>query len=108
MQNMNPVLLGSNEPNPFIPNPPPGAKLYRDLFTYQVPVFASLAILVGTATNQILIQNDSDFEWVMGVYQYDLAAAAFLNNTAPVPNSTVLIVDSGSGRQLSNAAVPVS
>ena len=107
MQNLNPVLLGSNEPNPFVPSPPPGAKIYRDLFTYQVPVFTNLAAAGGAATNQILIQNDSDFEWIAGAYEFDLAAATYVNAAQNVPNMTILIVDTGSGRQLMNAAVPI-
>jgi hypothetical protein len=106
MQNMNPVLLGSNEPNPFVPQPPPGAKIYRDLFTYEVPSFDLLA--VGAAvTNQVLIQNDSDFEWIAAAYEFDLAATTYVNAAQNVPNMTILIVDTGSGRQLMNAAVPV-
>lgn len=87
--------------------PPPGYAVMREFFTYQVPVFSNLAALVGTATNQLLIQADSDFEWVAGAYEFDLAAAQLAMATRQVPNMTIQIQDSGSGRFLSNAAVPV-
>lgn len=87
--------------------PPPGYAVMREPFFYQVPVFASLAILTGTATNQLLIQADSDFEWVAGAYEFDVAAAQTTISAQPVPNMTIQIQDTGSGRFMSNAAVPV-
>ena len=82
-------------------------KVWTDFFTYQVPVFTNLAALVGTATNQVVIQADSDFEWCHAAYEFDLAATQTDYSTRRLPNMTILITDSGSGRQLSNAAVPV-
>jgi len=87
--------------------PPPGFSVMREFFQYQVPVFASLAAAGGTVTNNLLIQADSDFEWSIGGYEFDLASAAITISTQSVPNMTILVTDSGSGRQLSNAAVPV-
>lgn len=86
---------------------PAGYTSFPDMFTYQVPVFSNLAVN-AQATNQLLIQADADFEWVAAVYEFDLAAAAFTSNTRPLPNCTVQITDTGSGRQLMNAAVPVT
>ena len=83
-----------------------GKRVVMDMFTYQVPVFTNLAV-GASLTNQIIIQADADFEWIEAVYEFDLAAAAYLYNTRPMPNMTVLIVDGSSGRQLMNNAVPV-
>jgi len=88
--------------------PPPGYSVMREFFAYQVPVFSNLAILVGTVTNNLLIQADADFEWVAGMYQFDLAAAQVTFNTASVPNMTLQIQDSGSGNFISSGAVPVT
>lgn len=77
-----------------------------DLFSYVFPTFA-----VAPAANQqqqVLIQADSDFECLQLMFHADIAAAAFLWNTRPLPNVTLLLTDSGSGRQLMNAAVPLS
>lgn len=82
------------------------AKIWRDPFTYVFPVFSAVAA-GAQATQQLTIQSDADFEWVYGAYQYSLAFAAFTESTRPIPNSSVVIQDQGSGRQLSNAAVPV-
>jgi hypothetical protein len=79
----------------------------REFFQYQVPVFSNIANAGGTLTQNLLIQADSDFEWSEGTYEFDLASAAIALSTQQVPNMTILIVDSGSGRQLSSAAVPV-
>lgn len=100
---MNNIILQST-----VLGSPPGYQPFPDWFTYQVPVFSNLAAAGGTATNQILIQADADFEWVAAVYQFDLAAAAYTYTTRPIPNMTIQITDSGSGRQLMNAAVPVT
>jgi hypothetical protein len=107
MSEMTNILLGSQEPNPYLTVSPPGARVWRDWFAYQVPVFSNLAANGGTATNQIVIQNDSDFEWVAGSLAFDQAAAAYTYQNTPIPNMSVLIVDGGSGRQLMNAPVPV-
>lgn len=88
--------------------PPNGYAVMREFFSYQVPVFASLAAATGTAANNLLIQSDSDFEWTAGVYQFDIAATLNTWATRFIPNMTIQIADSGSGRFLSNAAVPVT
>lgn len=87
--------------------PPPGFAVMREFFQYQIPVFTNLAAGGGTVTNNLLIQADSDFEWSVGTYEFDLASAAVLINTQSLPNMTILLTDSGSGRQLSSAAVPL-
>jgi len=87
--------------------PPPGYYVVREFFTYEVPVFSNLAILVGTAANNLPIQADADFEWTHGVYEFDLAATSTTFATRFIPNMTLQISDSGSGRFITSAAVPV-
>jgi hypothetical protein len=84
-----------------------GQVVLLDWFTYQVPVFQDLAA-GAQGSQQVVIQADADFEWIAAAYEYDLAGAAYVYNTRPMPNMSVLIVDGGSGRQLSNVAVPVT
>ena len=88
--------------------PPPGYYVMREFFVYQVPVFASLAAATGTGSQNLLIQADSDFEWTHGIYQFDIAATQVTWATRPIPNMTIQITDSGSGRFISSAAVPVT
>jgi hypothetical protein len=79
-----------------------------DWFSYVFPTFAAIAALsAATPQQQIQIQNDSDFELRWITYHMDNAAAAFNQGNAPLANITALIVDSGAGRQLMNAAVPL-
>ena len=110
------MQLPANVPFGYIAFPPaywyrptydfPG-KVGFDWFTYVFPTFA--AIGVGAANQQqLIIQNDSDFECRRIVFHMDLAAAAYTTSTQPMPNVTALIVDSGSGRQLMSAAVPLA
>jgi hypothetical protein len=53
---------------------------------------------------QVLIDSGSDFLWQEGVYEFDLAAAAYTNNTRPIPNMNIIINDSAAGRNLQNIA----
>lgn len=88
-------------------NPNQGAKTDEDFFTYQFPTFASI-VAGGNQTQSIIIQADSDFLIEKLTYQADLAGVAQTDSTRPLPNATILITDTGSGRQLSNIAVPIT
>lgn len=82
------------------------ARIWRDFFVYGFPAVTDLAA-GGQITVNLNIQSDSDFEWIYGAYQYSRAEAAFTESSRPIPNSRVLLIDAGSGRQLSNQAVPI-
>lgn len=88
--------------------PPAGHYTVRELFVYQVPLIDDLGTLTGTETQNLLIQNDSDFEWSHGVYHFVQAAAQTTFNTGIIPNMTIQIADSSSGRFISDAAVPIT
>lgn len=106
MNNMNPRIVMDEGGNEYMLRDGQRARIWRDPFEYVFPVFSNLA--AGAAGTQIVtIQADSDFEWVYGAYQFNLANAAFTESTRPIPNCTVLITDQGSGRQMMNAAIPV-
>lgn len=78
---------------------------YRDFFVYQVDF---LALAAGaTATGTFTVQADSDFIWEKATYLADIAAAAVTHDVQIVPLVTILITDTGSGRQLMNSAVPI-
>lgn len=77
-----------------------------DFFSYVFPTFTIAA--GGNQTQQVQIQADSDFELLQLMYHADIAAAAFVWNTRPIPNVTAVITDTGSGRQLMNGAVPLT
>ena len=79
--------------------------ILKDFFIYGI-TFPSIAP-GATATDNIQIQADADFE-VQKLTQFsDIAAAAQTVSTQVLPLVTVLIVDSGSGRQLMNEAVAI-
>lgn len=83
---------------------PPGAQF--DYFGYVFPTFAAIAV-GGNATQQVTIQADSDFEIRRIQYHADIAAAAFVANTRPIPNYTIQLTDSGAGRNLFNIPAPL-
>lgn len=90
------------------PQAPPGqpqVQYVEDFFVYTV---SFLALANGaTALGNIQIQADSDFKWIKSTYQADIAAAAYTESSQPIPNATLQIVDSGSGRQLFFNATPI-
>lgn len=77
-----------------------------DLFWMVFPTFGPMtAGLIQTQT--VNVPNDSDFECRALVYHLDAAAAQGASNTLAIPNITALLNDSGSGRNLMNAALPL-
>ena len=81
-------------------------QIVEDFFTYAVPVFTGLAD-GASATNNVVIQADSDFVLEQITYTATIANAAFTMNSRPIPNINILITDTGSGRQLMSSAVPI-
>src|SRR5262245_3653167 len=78
----------------------------EDLFAYAFPELVITAV-AGNDTQQVIIQDDSDFELLALMYHFTLANAAFLSGTRPIPNWTVQITDTGSGAALFNVPVPL-
>jgi hypothetical protein len=76
-----------------------------DLFTYEAD-FSGLAS-GATAIYQFNVQADSNFLWQRACFQADIADAAFTYQSQPIPNVTVLLTDTSSGRQLMSAPMPV-
>ena len=76
-----------------------------EFYTYQVS-FASLAN--GTdATGVINIEADSWFKAQKITYFADLALAAQTESSRVIPLVSVIITDTGSGRQIMNESVPI-
>jgi len=82
-----------------------GSERIKEFFVYQED-FSALAS-GASATGNINIQADSDFLLQKLTYAADIAAAAFTDSTRPIPECTIIITDTGSGRQLSESAVPI-
>lgn len=78
----------------------------EDFFTYNIQ-FEDLAV-GATQVGFIQIEADSDFLIQKLAYFSSIAGAAQTFNTIDIPLVTVLIVDTGSGRQLMNNAVPLT
>ena len=84
----------------------PLSQFTEDYFQYTID-FAALNS--GTSQNDsIQIQADSEFKWLKSTYHADIANAAFVANTRPIPNVTIQIVDTGSGRQLIDQPTPIA
>ena len=79
--------------------------ILKDFFIYAIE-FTTLAA-GATATGNIQIQADADFEVQKLSYFADIAGAAQTVTTQVVPLTTVLIVDAGSGRQIMNESIAV-
>lgn len=90
---------------PISPSP---ADVYfaRDFFVYELDISGLAA---GASTTQTFtIQADSDFLWTKGAYFADIAGASQQQSTRVIPLCSVLIQDTGSGRNLMSSSVPVS
>lgn len=94
----NPALPILNDPN----------ILAEDWYNYST-VFTSVAASTSY-TNSIQIEADSDFE-ILKLEQYTIASASEATpqtaGASTVPDCTVLLIDTGSGRQLMNIALPI-
>lgn len=77
---------------------------------YSYSCFVAGIAASGSATTSIQIEADSDFE-IVKLEQYTIQDAADtadqLAGGSIVPDCTVLLIDTGSGRQLMNIALPV-
>lgn len=74
--------------------------------TYYQTLVSNLAP-AANAPSQINIDAGTDFYWVATTYQADVGEAAQTESSIVIPLVTVIITDTGSQRQLMNAAVPL-
>lgn len=81
--------------------------LMRIPFIYVVPTISDLAAGATSSAAQFLVDSGSYFLWQQGVYEFDLNSAAYTYSTRPMPNYSITINDSGSGRNLQNTPVPI-
>lgn len=78
----------------------------RDFFIYPL-TFSALA--AGTSqTQNISVQQDSNFVLRKIGYAADISAAAQTDSSRVIPLVSVIITDQGSGRQIMSGAVPLS
>jgi hypothetical protein len=83
----------------------PQAQYVEDWFIYGIN---ALAIAPGANVNaNIQIQADSDFKLIKLSLMADIALASTTASTLVIPNATIQIVDTGSGRQLFFQPVPL-
>ena len=83
----------------------PGNVRRRDFYTYEAGVDA---IAVGASANDVInIEADADFILQKLTFYADIAGAAQTSGTRIVPNVTVQITDTGSGRQLMSNPIPI-
>lgn len=82
-------------------------RILKDPYMYTSD-FASIAA-GASATNTINIEADANFRWEKSTYMAANAAALtnLTVNTRIWPLVTILITDTGSGRQLMDSAIPI-
>ncbi len=83
----------------------PGEDRIKEFFTYEED-FTGL-VAGNSATGNISIQADSDFVLQKLTYQADIGGVAQTDSGRIIPNVTLVITDTGSGRQLMESAVPI-
>lgn len=83
----------------------PPKQYFEDPYSY-VLNFDDVAP-AGVSTQSIQILAAADFKWIKSTYQSDIDAAAFLTSTQPIPNATVQITESGTGRQMFSNPIPI-
>jgi len=77
-------------------------------FTYSVP-FTAVTGLNPSFSGTIQIQADADFAVLQSTYDFALNTAATDTPAAELkPNMSVLLTDTGSGRQLMDRLVPIN
>jgi hypothetical protein len=76
-----------------------------DLFVYEVD-FSNL-VAGSSQTSNFTVQQEADFLLTKLTLVADIAAAAFTEANRPVPLVTMMINDTGSGRNLMSSAVPL-
>jgi hypothetical protein len=89
-----------------VANGAPRVQYFEDFYVYT----ANFLALAPDASQifSIQIQADADFKWIKSTYQADIAEAAFTAATQPVPNVTVQLTDTGTGKQLFQTPVPIA
>ena len=77
----------------------------RDFYIYEA---MTEAIAVGGSDNDVInIEADSDFILQKLTFEADLAGAAQDHSTRVIPNVSVQLIDTGSGRQLMQEPIPI-
>lgn len=80
----------------------------RDFYVYEARTTAGTPIAAGvTQTDTIPVEADSNFILEKLAYIADIAGAALTQATQVVPLVTVLIKDTGSGRDLMSNPIPI-
>ena len=86
-----------------------GGRAYvaRDFYTYQENFFEADLIAGATVNGSIDIQADSDFVWLKSAFFADISGANQTADDLVIPLCSIQIVDTGSGRNLVESAVPI-
>jgi hypothetical protein len=103
MRNQFGAVVAGPPAGPIAGPTPPQIQYVQDWTIYE---FDALAIApAATVNGNITIQSDSDFKLTKLSLMADIAAAAVTEAGRIVPLATLMILDTGSGRQLFSAPV---
>jgi hypothetical protein len=75
-------------------------------YWYATPIISSLANSASASSN-IQFDADAKFKWLKTTFFCDLASAAMVDGTRPIPLITVNLTDTGCGRNFVSTAVPL-
>lgn len=78
----------------------------KDFYIYNLNFLALAA--AASATDSFNIQADAAFRLEKLTFFADIAAATQTDATRVIPSVTLLLTDTGSGRQMMSGAVPIS
>lgn len=78
-----------------------------DYFWYAPVAPVTLSVAAPVATQNIQIDSDADFMWIATTYQASIAGGTLTEATNVIPLVNLQITDTGSGKYLSNAPVPL-
>lgn len=77
-----------------------------EFFIYTFPAFGPMTAAL-TQQQQVIIQANTAFEMRNIGYHWNLANGAFTEGTRPIPNCTLQLQDSGSGKNFFSAPAPL-
>ncbi|MHB8674551.1 MAG: hypothetical protein ACYDAK_12865 [Candidatus Limnocylindrales bacterium] len=103
----NPLIYSLPEDQGYMPSYDWHNPVLFDIFWLVFPTFGPFTA-AAQLQQSVNVPNDADFEVRRIMYHFDLAAAALTQATSFVPNITIMLTDSGSGRNLMSAAAPLA
>lgn len=109
MSNPGQAATPAPRPGSSMAAPPPQTQFWERPFIYEMDFTGTPAIAAGATVNgNIQIQADSRFKWILAAQFSTIDGATQLESELVIPNVALQIVDSGTGAQVFQNAVPIA